>query len=283
MADLTKNDFPVVRQGPELLTTMPVKDALVIYAGALCAISGPNAAASNGYVVDHEQVAGLIPLGILNKKVTGDSDGTPVPPSAEILLNSAIVKKAVTGVDGINDVGKPVYASDNQTYTLTRPSNKVLPSGMVLEHLSGTSCWILLFGVDVLAAMAIGGGERQLLALGNYQWAAIANGDLRTAIPMQGHGKIVGVFAMVDEVMVGAGGTVDVNLEIGGTDVTGGVVTVSTAAGGTRGTKLAGTAVTAANVFHEGDALDVEAANAGGTRTSGTFDLYAVVERQFGV
>lgn len=281
MANLTTESFPVVRGGPDLLSTPVLKDALATYHGSLLSIAGPNAAADNGYAVLNAQTAGYIPLGRTTKTVTGDTDPSPGK-RAQVVMHDRIERLAVTGVDGVNDNGKAVYFSDDNVATLTRPSNKALPGGMVLEHHSSTTCEVLVFGAATLAAMAVGGGERQLLFLGSIDCDSITAADVRTGIPMQFHGEIKSVFAMVDVAITGAGGTALLNLEIGGTNVTGGVVTVSTAAGGTKGTKLDGTAVTGANVFHEGDALDIEAATVT-DMTAGRVDMFAVVERKFGV
>ena len=85
---------------------------------------------------------------------------------------------------------------------------------------------------------------------------------------------------MIDEdIASGGGGTVDYNLEIGGTNVTGGVVTI--ADGDVQGDKKSGTAITGAAVFHEGDLIDVEAV-VGTANTGGRFDLFAKVIRKPG-
>lgn len=55
----------------------------------------------------------------------------------------AIVVLAVTGVTGITDVGKLVYASDDQTATLTASSNSVI--GVIRRHVSSTQCAVRLF------------------------------------------------------------------------------------------------------------------------------------------
>lgn len=44
----------------------------------------------------------------------------------------------VTGVDGHDDLGKDVYASDDNTFTLTASTNTRI--GHVHRHISGTSC-----------------------------------------------------------------------------------------------------------------------------------------------
>lgn len=51
------------------------------------------------------------------------------------------VPLVVTGVDGVNDLGKPVFASDGNTFTLTQADDTVF-IGYVVEHISSTSCWV---------------------------------------------------------------------------------------------------------------------------------------------
>lgn len=55
-------------------------------------------------------------------------------------------KIAVTGVDGVNDIGKAVYATDDGTFTLTIGGSYI---GRVTAHVSGTTCYV---GYDVFAA-----------------------------------------------------------------------------------------------------------------------------------
>ncbi|MGD9850118.1 MAG: hypothetical protein AB7T38_02505 [Nitrospirales bacterium] len=51
------------------------------------------------------------------------------------------VPLVVTGVDGVNDLRKPVYASDGATFTLTQADDTVF-IGYVVEHVSGTTCFV---------------------------------------------------------------------------------------------------------------------------------------------
>lgn len=94
-------------------------------------------------------------------------------------------------------------------------------------------------------------------------------GDVVTNVPLQGHGKITQVVAVVTTVGAGAGATRAFNLEIGnpGTNVTGGVVTLTLAGTAAVGTVVAGTAITANNEFSDGDVVSLEVA--GGTVFTG--------------
>jgi hypothetical protein len=51
---------------------------------------------------------------------------------------TGVVKIAITGVVGVADVGDDVYASDDNTFTLTAGSNTWV--GNVHRYLSGTTC-----------------------------------------------------------------------------------------------------------------------------------------------
>lgn len=88
-----------------------------------------------------------------------------------------------------------------------------------------------------------------------------ANGDVITGWTPGFAGKILSVdFATTVAVTTGSK-RADFNLEIGTTDVTGGVVSVTSAAATPKGTIIAGTAITGANTFAATDTISVEAAN----------------------
>ena len=118
--------------------------------------------------------------------------------------------------------------------------------------------------------------QYDLINLGSYDCATIAAGDLRTGILLPYAGRILDVFALIDVAPAGAGGTVALNLEINGTNVTGGVVTVAT--GDAKAARKDDTAITATNTFTAGQSLDVEASSVV-AMSAGRFDLFARVQR----
>lgn len=281
---LSANKLRTLRSALDL--AFKVKDAHQTYAGSLAALAGPDhpTAADRGYGRVWSGAAGEIPLGgFVQRKVKGDTAATPVKEmEVRSVAEDFIAERiAVTGAAAITDVGKPVYWSDDDTLTLTRPTRGI-PAGVIVRWHTSTTSDVFIFGFATLCAIGLGGAGQELVYLGHYDADSVATGDLRTGLPLQYRGKILNVFAMVDKAITGAGGTAAINLEIDGTNITGGVVTVSTAAGGTKGAKLSGTAVTAANVFSEAALLDVEAATVT-DMTGGSFDLYMEVERLFGV
>lgn len=268
--------------------SVQIANSAVVYAGGFAQLRGPDHATSQGYAAPYNDEKGAIFAGLFESangltSATGDTSASPVPEAAIDVDPQVLRRIAVTGAASRGDIGKPVYATDDNTLSLTRPTNGT-PVGMVVEWHTSTTCDVLLFGLAVQAAIDLGGQGQEILYLGELDFSTVADGDLRTGFPMPFHGEFLDFFGMVKEVCVGAGGTIAVNLEIDGTNVTGGVITYATGTGtDTLGEKLAGTAITAANVFHEGSLLDIEGASAGGTRTSGKLELYATVARKLGV
>jgi len=87
------------------------------------------------------------------------------------------------------------------------------------------------------------------------------NADILTGYAPGFRGKVLSVdFAVCKAVTTGSK-RADFNLEIGTTNLTGGVVSVTSAAATPAGVVVAGTAVTGANTFSATDALSIEAAN----------------------
>lgn len=253
----------------------------VLYSGGYVALGAPDhgTTANRGRLFAWASAAGEIPVGFAyGRDITGDTSASPIPAGTVDAGETVIKQVAVTGLAGtVADVGQKVYMSDDGTFTFTRPTVGI-PIGIVSRWISASLADVKFFSMNELLVLAMAGCGQQLMYLGHFDVDTIANGNLRTGIPMPFHGKFLTVFAMVDKAVTGSGtATAAINLEIGGTNVTGGVITVTAALAGTKGAKLAGSSVTAANVFHEGDLLDVEAASVIDL-TGGTLDIYAEVE-----
>lgn len=255
-------------------------NAEVIYAGSYLALASQShtTAASRGRVDVFNDTGGMAPLGFANKGATGDTSASPIV-EAEVELGGGVVESvAVTGASAATDVGRLVYMTDDNTFTLTRPTTGVA-IGVVIRWQTSTTCDVLLFSFAELCILALGGSGQELWNLGYFDANTVAVGNIRTGIAAPYHGAFLEVFGIVDVAPAGSGGTAAINLEIGGTNVTGGVVTIAT--GDSKSDKKAGTSITAANVFHEGDLIDIEASSVV-DMTAGAFSLYAVVERRIG-
>lgn len=85
------------------------------------------------------------------------------------------------------------------------------------------------------------------------------NIDVVTDYPLQGNGKIIQVAFVVTVPVTTAAKLATLNLEIGTTNLTGGVVALTSANATPLGKVISGTAVTANNVFKDGDLISVEA------------------------
>lgn len=276
---------------------LKVANSEVIYAGSYAALRSSSHAttASWGYADVLTAAAGNIPMGgFFNVGQTGDTSAT-VPPEGEIDVTPQVVKQvSVAGGTGdITDLGQLVYMSDDDTFTFTRPTLG-LPLGVAVRYHTGTTYDVALFSFGELCAIALGGAGQQLLYVGSYDLTAhteVGSGgtpvNLRTSFPMPYHGKITATFAMIDVVLAGiaTGETENIQFEIGGTDVTGGVIGLQI--GQAKGAKVAGSSVTGNNVFHEGDSLDVEIVggqSAASTNiTAGRVDVYLEVQPLLGL
>jgi len=259
MTASTTNSFPDNKRGVSD-GSFTCKDATSFYGGRWASMLSGRAQPYAG--ADGEVLLGIItgnagpngqPSPVASPTVTyvvrGDDALSPKP-AVRIDLGSFILPaQAVSGTltDDTTDFGKLVYLNaDDHTYTITRPATNAQVVGEIFKVTSATVADLFIY--DFATRQQVnrdGAGGQELLYLGSVDCDTITAANVRTAIPMPYHGKFLSFFAMVDVAIAGAGGTALLNLEIAGTDVTGGVVTVSTAAGGTKGTKLAGTAITA--------------------------------------
>ncbi len=219
--------------------------------------------------------------------VTGDTSATP-PPTAGIAMEDVILENvAVSGVTARTDFGRPVYSSTDNLrtdLTLTRPSAPAEAVGVVWRYRASGYADVLMFGLRSRIAMQRPGAVEHLI-LGVLDFGASADGNLIAAKLIQFKCRVISLHAQVITACAGSGGTIAINLEKGGNDLTGGVLTWSTAAMTTAGVIHDASAITqnAHTIWNEGSSIDVEGASAGGTRTSGQILLFAKVERLLGL
>jgi len=126
--------------------------------------------------------------------------------------------------------------------------------------------------------LAAGVGRETLMFPIQLAAMTTAAADLLTNYVVGYAFKILSVSFVTTTVSTGAGGTQTLNLEIGSTNLTGGVVTVTLAGSDTLGELTAGTAVTAANVGTATDTLSVEVAAGGTVFTAGAGILIVMVQ-----
>lgn len=289
MAALSASTQRLIRDNASIAAL--ILEGAQTYQGSFAKLNGPTHGTSDhqGRVEVLDTDSGSIPFGLFNKAGTLGSNGANRLDGDEsedvrqdVYLGSFVLGKvAVTGASAQTDVGSKVYLSNDNDLTLTRPT-KGLPVGMVMRYYSSTEFDVYIFSVETIVAIALAGAGQYTWHLGVVVAEASGAGNVLTGITAPHHGKILSVYAICASAPADADMAMDLNLEIGGTNVTGGVI--SLAAADTLGLKIAGTAITGANVFHEGDLIDVEAASVtAGTVGDGIYNLYAEVELMPGI
>lgn len=258
--------------------SIPVKSGETIWKNGYTALA-QGAHASAGYATEMlDDTNSIIPVGFADQKVVGDG-----ALRASISAGGGVVRRmTITDIAGtIADVGLLVYITDDQTFTLTRPTTVGCPVGITVGFNAVNDFDVYFFSFGELAMLALSGWGRRTWCIGAYSPEG-SSGNALTGIVLPCHGKIIDFYAICAAPIADADADYDLNLEIGGTNVTGGVVEIVTA--DTLGLKKSGTAITAANEFHEGDLLDVEqVANAAGTTNDGMYNLYLDVQLMPGV
>lgn len=122
----------------------PVRSGVTIYHGALVGLS--TVGVTDGRLVNWSSGSGalrFIGLAIPNSPtVVGNAAGSVECPVLEggVILEDV----SVTGAESAQNVGDPVYASDENTFTLSATSN-VGAVGVVDRYKSGTSCDVRLY------------------------------------------------------------------------------------------------------------------------------------------
>lgn len=253
-----------------------ITNAVVMYGGARAAL------VAAGRVSTWTGVAGDTPVGFWgDSEMTGDTSATPIVNgrvyAAGQIVNDCPVAGTLAGT--IADHQKFVYATTDVTFTITRPAapNRQ-PVGIIETYKTTTTADVYFFSRVEMLQMALAGSNVRTICLGAIGTGIQTAGNLLTGIVMSGHGKILDCYAICSNAIADADAHFDVNLEIGGTNVTGGVITIDYA--DVIADKKAGTAITAANEFHDGDLLDLEAASvtAGTATDTGSYNVYITVE-----
>ena len=114
----------------------PVLTAITIYEGSAVGLQ-----LSSGYA---RQLVAATDLDRFLGFAQEVADNAPAGASGAInvkVRRRGEVLIAVTGVDGVDDIGKAVYASDGNTFTLTSADDTVF-IGRIVQHVSGTSVWV---------------------------------------------------------------------------------------------------------------------------------------------
>lgn len=281
MAALTSSITRLIKGA--LSIALEISDAVAVKAGGFVGIRGPNHATTQGDCAPYATENGMIFAGGHHDiEDTGDASAGSPPESRFNIGGKIYPRLTVAGTSDRGDIMALVYASNDNDLTLTRPA-KGGPVGIITEYHSDDSVDVLFFGLAIQSAIYLSGAGKVLLNLGVICAELSAAGDLLKGVVAPFHGKITDFYAVCASAPADANVHMDINLEVGGTPVTGGVVTLDFA--DTLALKKSGTAITAENVVHEGDLIDVEAAASGfvaGTVADGFYNLYVEIEPLLG-
>jgi hypothetical protein len=148
----------------------PAINADIIYEGSAVGLSSGNA---------RPLVAGDQFVGFCTERAD-NSAGAAAAINVKVLQRGLAVL-AVTGVTAASDVGKAVYASDDDTFTLTASTNS--PIGRVVRWIASTSCVVMFdatrAGLGDLALLTDNSGGSASATLpaisGTYTQAEIRN------------------------------------------------------------------------------------------------------------
>ncbi len=154
-----------------------------------------------------------------------------------------------------DDAGSAVYAADDNTIDETQGTNYPL-AGILVEYESASVGWVW---VSWKTNAAFAKGSK---VYGHWTFsiplATIIDGDLITGFTPGFAGVIEKTWCVATTVASTAAKLSTLNLEIGTTDVTGGELSLTTAALDTLGEVLNGAAITADNAFTATDTISVE-------------------------
>ena len=218
--------------------------------------------------------------------IKGDTTGDTTvadPPDSNLDIFPRIIKGlAVAGLAGaVTDISRLVYATDDNTFTITPPA-LASPLGIIVASVSAAAADVLFFGADTMISMALAGQGLSTWHLGTVSGNVYASANGATGIEAPHRGRILSVYGTIIDNLNGVGADLDINLEIDGTNLTGGVIPWLLA--DAQGAKKAGSAVTddGANLFHQGDLIDIEI-TMNTASTAGLMAVYANVRAEPGL
>lgn len=256
---------------PVATYSFDIRDAVELEVGDYVVID------ASGTVTTLSDTYGVLPLGHVmgfedldtpSGADTGSSGGSPVPEVGVDLEERIGRSMTVTGVTGIVDVGSPVYATGEQTYTLTETAN--IPAvGEVVRFVTGTSVDVLFYSHAQISAAFRGILQRRAVRLFTVHNTALegTSAAVLGRFVSRAEGRIAALHVRpvgFDSLLTS--GSQTLNLDIAGTNLSGGVITITGSLGDTitdLGTITDATTVTASNEFSEGQTISLELATGG--------------------
>lgn len=252
MSQLTANSPLVYEIGDS--NSLPVKASQEIFLGSAVGLTGGYARQLN----TGDTFAGFAEQHVL--EATAADGGIRVPVKLGGKVAVAVSAAAVT------DVGKLVYASDGQTFTFTASGNVLIgrmirwvSTGNIIVQFSagGATAIALTDNTTGTASTTLAAGVGVITVPLFVNFADIAAADLLTTYTPGYAFKILGTAVAVEKVVTTGSKLATLTPKISGTSVTGGVLSLTSAALTPQGTVLAGSAVTALNVGTAADTISL--------------------------
>lgn len=279
--------IPSLRQGDGQIVEIPMQASLKVLAGWAVCIGNP---AQGSGVSGHakELLAADSATHVFIGTAENDADNTSGAAAAinvKVRVDEHVQRYVGSGFTA-DDIGKRFFLSDNQTGQLAALAAG-FRAGQVTEFVDSTHVFVKVAGA-MAAGVGTGTARNRSELLGIIHTTALegtAAIDLfkRT---MRGNGRITRLWAKPTgfDASYAAGSQV-LNLEIGTTNLTGGVLTLAFGdidAVGDLANNIAATAITALNEFVDGDIVTCELAVSGTGFTAAidnvSFEIWADIE-----
>jgi len=249
--------------------TYIVKSSSVVYQGSLVGLE-----MASGHIVPLDDAADRGFVGIALQNVTGDGTLTCSVQTIDTVLENV----SVTGVTGVTDNGKMVYATTDNDLTLTRPADDAVPVGRFRRYDTGAIGDVEMFSSEVAAIWKQ--ISKQRIHLIDILLTTVADGDIITGYKLWGSGTLVGMGVIVTAAVTTASKAADLNAEIAGTNVGSPTDLALTSANMTPLGAIVEVDLSSAsgNTFQDGDLLDIEAHDTTAF-SEGSVALFIDVER----
>ena len=119
-----------------------IKNAHTLIIGKFATINSSTGRVENGGTGSAQYPVGMVKAAADGVNLLGNSAGT----ISGVAESGFCLKYAVTGASAATDVGSLVYIYDEQTLTTSQPSGS-LPCGIIVQHVSSSTCIVYLFTV----------------------------------------------------------------------------------------------------------------------------------------
>lgn len=228
-----------------------VDNTVELFAGSLVGLD------ASGHLDKWSDTVGHRFVGLLLESATGDTSATPKV-EGKVDESGYTIMSATVGSLAQTDVNAPVYCStDNPADFTLAPTANVGPVGRVVRYISSGVGDVQLFTPAEAAGRS---GLAGIYFVPFYiPLATVTAADVVTSFTPGHRFRVVSTAAHVNTVVTTGGDGATLNLEIGTTNLTGGEVVLTSANCTPLGARVAGAAITAANVGSATDTLSVEA------------------------